>query len=119
MIPNFVGFFRELTFIQRDKKRWASTVIIPIVFILINWGLGITTFKAPINILPICASTFVTISLWIDNPRLTKLISIPVSTAFLVYDWHIGSYVGVLNESIAISSIILSFIREQKQQEKE
>lgn len=113
MIPNFVGFFRELTFIQRDKKRWASTVIIPIVFILINWGLGITTFKAPINILPICASTFVTISLWLRRPRLTKLISIPVSITFLVYDCFVGSYIGIVNESIAIFSIILYFLREK------
>ncbi len=113
MIPNVVGFFRELTFIQRDKKRWASSIFLPIIFILINLGLGITTFKEPINILPICASTFATISLWLRRPRLTKLVSMPASLAFLVYDCFVGSYIGIVNESIAIFSIILYFLREK------
>jgi hypothetical protein len=114
MVPNFVGIFRELVFVQRDKKRWASGVWVPIIFILINWGIGISTFSRPINILPIAASTFVTVSLWLRRPRLTKLISVPVSLTFLVYDILIGSYIGVVNESIAILSIFLSFIKERK-----
>jgi hypothetical protein len=81
----------------------------------VGWGLGISTFRSPINILPIAASSFVTISLWLDNPRLTKLISLPVCAAFFVYDLSISSYVGMVNESISIFSIALSFIKEGKQ----
>ena len=118
MIPNFVGIFRELIFINRKDKKWASLTVWPIIFILINWALGFRTFSSWFNVLPIAASTFVTVSLWIDNPRLTKLISIPVSSAFLIYDIFIGSYVGVINESIAIGSIIISFAKEKKNKEK-
>ena len=114
MVPNFVGIFRELVFVQRDKRRWASGIWMPIIFILINWGIGISTFSRPINILPIAASTFVTVSLWLRRPRLTKLLSVPVSLTFLVYDVLIGSYIGVVNESLAILSIIISFIKERK-----
>ena len=87
----------------------------PCLFIFVGWGLGISTFRSPINILPIAASSFVTISLWLDNPRLTKLISLPVCTAFFVYDLSISSYVGMVNESLSIFSIALSFIKEGKQ----
>lgn len=111
MIPNFVGIFRELIFINRKSKKWASLGIWPVVFILINWALGFRTFSSWFNFLPITASTFVTVSLWIDNPKLTKLISIPISVAFLIYDIFVGSYIGILNESIAIGSIILYFIK--------
>ena len=114
MVPNLVGIFRELVFVKRDQKRWASGVWVPIIFILLNWGIGISTFSRPINIIPIVASTFVTISLWLRRPRLTKLISVPVSLAFLVYDILIGSYIGMVNESIAILSIIISFIKERR-----
>ena len=62
--------------------------------------------------MPIIASSFVTVSLWINNPDLTKIISIPVSVAFLVYDIFVGSYVGIINESIAICSIFLYFIKK-------
>ena len=118
MIPNLVGIFRELVFIGRKKHKWASIVLWPILFILINWGLGFRTFHSAWNLLPIAASTFVTVSLWIDNPRLTKIISIPVSSAFLIYNIYLGSPIGVCNEALAIVSIIISFIKEHKKQEK-
>ncbi|MBE6689378.1 MAG: YgjV family protein [Ruminococcaceae bacterium] len=112
MIPNAVGIFRELVFINRKDKKWASHAIWPMVFIFINWALGIRTFNSWYNILPITASTFVTVSLWIDNPRLTKIISIPISSAFLIYDIFVGSYIGIVNEAVSIISIILYFIKE-------
>ena len=115
LIPNAVGIFRELIFIRRKDKRWAESFVWPMLFVAINWGLGIRTFRSVIQVLPIAASTFVTVSLWIDNPKLTKLISIPVSLCFLVYDVSIGSYIGVLNESIGMVSIIISFLKERKQ----
>lgn len=114
MIPNAVGVFRELVFINRKRKKWASIIIWPFVFVLINWALGITTFHSVFNVLPIVASTFVTISLWIDNPRLTKIISFPVSVAFMVYDIYVGSYVGIANEIVSMTSIIIYFLKERR-----
>lgn len=112
-IPNFVGIFRELVFMQRgdEKKRWARSPIIPAVFILINWALAILTWKSPLNLLPICASTFVTVSLWVKNPKLTRMISAPVSITFIVYDCFVGSWIGIVNESVALISIVSSFIK--------
>lgn len=114
MIPNAVGVFRELVFINRKDKKWASSIIWPVLFILINWTLGLRTFHSVFNILPIAASTFVTVSLWIDNPRLTKIISLPASLAFMTYDLYIGSYVGVINEAAAIASIAIYFAKERR-----
>ena len=119
MIPNFVGIFRELVFVNRGKRRWANTVMWPVVFVAANAILGLRTFHSWFNVLPIAASAFVTVSLWINNPKLTKLISVPVSLAFLIYDIYVGSYVGIVNESIAVGSIGLSFLREHIQKEKE
>ena len=115
MIPNAVGIVRELIFINRKNKKWASIVLWPILFILISWGLGFRTFHSWYNLLPITASTFVTISLWIDNPKLTKIISLPVSLAFMIYDVYVHSYVGIANEIIAIISILISFVKERKE----
>ena len=74
-VPNFVGIFRELVFINREKLKWANKIIWPVVFIVFNLLLGVCTFSSPINILPVIASTFVTISLWNRKPNITKLIS--------------------------------------------
>ena len=111
IIPNFVGVFRELVFVNRNKRKWASTPLWVAIFIAVNLTLGIINYDQWFDIVPIIASSFVTISLWIDNPNLTKIISVPVSAAFLVYDIFVGSYVGIINESIAICSIAIYFIK--------
>lgn len=114
VVTNFVGIFRELSFMQRDKKKWASSNIVPIIFVAINWCIGISTFQRPINILPIVASSFATLALWLRRPKLTKLILAPVCISFLVYDIFIGSWVGVINESISIVSIIIFLIKDRR-----
>ncbi len=59
MIPNAIGIFRELVFVNRKDKAWANKIIWPILFIAINFGLGITTFHSFYNILPITAPALV------------------------------------------------------------
>lgn len=112
-VVNFVGIFRELIFMRREEKLWANKIIWPFLFILCGWTLGISTFKTPINILPIATSTFVTVSLWVKNPRLTKIITVPVCMLFIVYDIYVKSYIGIINESISICSILISLIKER------
>jgi len=110
-IPNFVGIFRELVFMQRGSKKWANLPVIPVIFILINWTLAILTWKSALNLMPIIASTFVTISLWVKKPKLTRMISAPVSVTFIIYDIFVGSWIGIVNESIALVSIVSSYIK--------
>ena len=119
MVPNFVGIFRELVFVNRRVKKWANTPLWVVLFIVVNFTLGILSYDEWYDIVPIIASAFVTISLWMDNPRLMKLISIPVSIAFFVYDLFVLSYVGMINESIAIMSIIIYFIKNSRRKNNE
>lgn len=119
MIPNLVGIFRELVFVNREEKKWANKVFWPIFFIIINLTLGIITANRPINLLPITASVFVSLSLWLKNPTLTKIMSVPVSAAFLIYDVFVGSYIGIVNESLAICSIIISFIKSKLERKED
>ena len=120
MIPNFVGIFRECVYMNRRKRKWASIVLWPILFVTVNFALGLRSFASPINILPIAASACATVALWLERPRLTKIVLAFVSASFLVYDIFVGSYIGILNEVFGISSIIIYFIREaiQKRREK-
>ena len=115
MIPNFVGVFRETVFLNRKTKRWASSPVWVAVFILFNFSLGIAWFKNWYDMIPIIASSFVTVSLWIDSPNLTKSISLPVSASFLTYDVFVRSYIGILNESISILSILLYFFKTYRE----
>ncbi len=62
-IPNIMGIFREIVFMNGDKK-WAKSLIWPAVFIIASWILAIISWKSVLSLLPMCASTLVTISLW-------------------------------------------------------
>lgn len=117
-IPNFIGISRELIFINRDRKKWANRIFWPILFILIGWIMAALSFKSAWDILPILASSAVTLSLWFRNPTLTKIITIPVCASFLIYNITIGSYVGILNESLSIISLLISLIREGAKERK-
>lgn len=114
-IPNFVGIFRELVFVNREDKKWANLPFWPFLFIATNLALGLRTFAAPINLLPILGSAFVTVALWLKKPVLTKVLSFPVSTAFLIYDIFVGSWIGVISESISLVSIIIALIKILKE----
>lgn len=117
MIPNFIGVFRELVFINRHRK-WANRKIWVVFFIAMNIMLCISTFKNYYDVIPIIASSFVTISLWINNPDLTKKISAPVSLSFLIYDIFVHSYMGIINESLSVISIIIYFTRKFKEKKQ-
>ena len=119
MIPNFVGIFREIIFVNRESKKWAGSPVWCVLFILVNATLGICSFDAWYDLIPIAASSFVTVSLWINRPDLTKMISVPVSAAFLIYDIFVLSYVGMINESIAIISIIIYFVKKALRRKKD
>lgn len=115
IIPNVVGIFREIVFYNRNTKKWARTPVWVAVFIIINFALGLNTFSVWYNIIPIIASSFVTVSLWINRPNLTKLITIPVCISFLVYDIFVNSFMGIVNEIISLISIFIYFKRNKKE----
>lgn len=118
-IPNFVGIFRELVFVNRENKKWANLPVWPFIFIITNLLLGLRTFASPINLLPILGSAFVTVALWLKKPILTKMLSFPVSTAFLIYDVLVGSWIGVVSEGISLFSIISALIKVLKDSKRE
>ena len=109
-IPNLVGIARESIFMNSGKK-WADSPIWPIIFVGISWDLTIMSWRSAISLLPMCASTLVTISLWVKSPKFTRLLSVPVCVSFIIYDCFVGSYAGIINESISLVSIIISFFK--------
>lgn len=114
MVPGTVGIFRELIFLNREKQKWCNMIIWPILFILCNWTLGYMTYRAPVDLLPIIASTSVTVSLWLKNPYFTKILSVPVSIAFIVYNIYVHSYIGIFNEGLSLLSLMIFYIKEIK-----
>lgn len=111
MIPNALGFFRELIYMRRGKNKWASLPLWPVLFIAMNWAIVIPTYSSPFDILPIAGSSLATVLFWIKRPLITKIFLFPVSIAFLIYNIHVGSYIGIANEIIGISSLFIYYTK--------
>ena len=112
IIPNFVGFFREIVFYNRNSKKWATSPLWVVLFVAVNIGFGIRTFHTWYNVVPIVASCLATIALWSDNPNRTKLMCALASVAFFIYDIFVGSYTGLVSEGISIVSAIICFAKK-------
>ena len=110
-IPNIIGIFREAVFLNSDKK-WANSLVWPAVFITVSWMAALLSWQSALSFLPMCASTLVTVSLWVKSPKLTRLMAVPVCTAFIIYDIFVDSYAGILNESVSLVSIAAAFFRK-------
>ncbi len=114
IIPNSMGILREIVFLNRENKKWAHSPVWPILFVVASWALGIRTFHAWYNTLPLFATLCATIGLWNKDHRVTKALCFPASALFLVYDIFVGSYIGIANEIVGLTSIVLFFIKEWK-----
>lgn len=104
-IPNMVGIVRELIFMKQFKSKYTK-VIWAAIFITFNAILGIILANSWIQFVPICASAFVTVSLTFQKTSNIRLLTIPISITFLIYDIVVGSWAGVLNESLSLVSMI-------------
>ena len=112
-IPNLVGIVRELVLMYNRKCQtrihfWAA------LFITVNAVLALSTLRSAVQLIPIFASMLVTVSLTMSKTSSIRLMSIPISIAFLIYDLLVGSWAGVLNETFSLISMISKSVSEHR-----
>ena len=105
-----IGILRESIFLNNHRK-WAKTKLWLLVFVLLSIISAILTWKNPYSLLPSVASVLSVYSFWKGNPTLTKILSLPISTCFLIYNIVFGSYIGIINEIFVLTSTILALIK--------
>lgn len=70
------------------------------------------TWAGPISLLPFIGVSVSSIGYWTDDPKRIRLSQIACnSPASLIYDILIGSWGGVVSETLSIGSILISFFR--------
>ena len=111
IVPNAVGVLRESVYLNRVKHKWADSALWPAVFIALNIIMGIFTYDTPVDILPIAASVFATLSFWFKSPIVTKAVSLPATSSFLVYDILVGS-ASILTEAVTLVAIITGLTKD-------
>lgn len=109
-VMNLLGAFRSLIYSSRGKK-WASTILWPIVFSIAFLISGILTWDNSFSVFPLIAMLMSSVVLWIEQPRINRILSLPTSTCWLIYNIKTVSIPGIITEVFVLSSIVIGIIR--------
>lgn len=103
-----VGLMRETVFIfsKKHRKKWL------VLFMLITSVSIYFTWKNWYSIFPAIASFLSVISFWQKSPKRTRLFAFPISFCMCSYSLSSGSWAGVCNELLTISSATIGLIRQ-------
>lgn len=107
---DMISFVRSLIFLNNQKK-WASSKLWLVGFIMVMIATGILTWENAWSILPIIGSVLSTVALWMKEGKHIRMISLLVGPCWLVYNIINGAYTGAFNELLAMTSIVIGLIR--------
>ena len=108
----FSMVLRNVVILFKEKHKWARWYGWVIVFTLLLLACTIYSWAGIKSLLPFVASAVSTFAYWRDNARAYRTSNLFCSCpCWLIYNVIVGSYVGILNETITMLSIIISIIR--------
>lgn len=120
---NCVGFFRELIFYQRGKKKWADHIAWMFVFMFIMVISPLPEiFKvghfSPILLMPGAAGIFSVAGLYNKNTVVTKCCIIAAQIIYTVYQITRNNPTAIITSVMALISPIIGLVNEFIQRKK-
>lgn len=112
-----ISIVRTCVFANKEKK-WASSPFWLYLFTGLVIIVGILTFNNSwINVFAIAGTLLSTVALWMKNSKHIRMISLLVGPCWIIYNLAVGGYTGVINEIIAMTSIVIGIIRHDLKKE--
>lgn len=109
-VMNLLGAFRSLVYSNRGKK-WSSSIIWPVCFSIAFLISGILTWDNIFSVFPLIAMLMSSVVLWVEKPKINRMLSLPTSTCWLIYNIKTLSYPGITTEIFVLTSIIIGILR--------
>lgn len=112
---NAVCAVRGLVFSQRGKKKWASSVLIPIIFCIFTLSVTLVSWAGLKSFLPVIGSCLAIIGFWSKDPKNIRKFSFPGVILWFIYGVLTLSLSTIICNIISIASIIITEIKVRKQ----
>lgn len=109
-VVTIVAILRSIILLCQ-KHRWAQHKAWLGIFLGSSLFLSILAWKDWTSLLTTIGSPACIIAYWIGNPKLTRMISIPVALMFLINVAVNGSVWGTICESFLLISAVVGFFR--------
>lgn len=104
-----IAILREATFYKINRKSHTGMVCLGI-FTIVAILSAIFTWKSPISVLPAIASVISVFGFYFAIPRLSRILSLPISLCMGIYSFGVESVMGVANEIITVISAAIGII---------
>ena len=107
---NCIAAIRSVVFANKDKK-WGKSNWWMVFFSAVCVIAVAFTWTGYLSLLPMAGMILTTISWGIEKASLVRLISLPSSPLWIIYNFASGSMAGVTTEVFVMISIITAIIR--------
>lgn len=117
-IVNGINIGRGICFAQRGKRKWASGLYMPILFIILTIGGSLLGWTGWESILPMVGSCLAVMGYWCKNTAMLRLFNLVGISLWLVYGVIVMSVPTIIGDVVYIVSILLTMIRTHIQKEE-
>ncbi len=111
-VMNAVGIVRVCLFYkfsQKTRPKWILWTVLTLVVVA-----GVATWQNAWSLLPIVGMLLAAVAMWqLDEQRL-RLFMLASTPFWFAYNFHCGSYPGMLNEAFLLVSTVVALIRYRK-----
>lgn len=105
-----IAILRETTFYKVNRKSRVGVIALGI-FVMLSIISTIVTWSSPLSILPALASVISVFGFYFAIPRLSRILSFPISLCMGIYAFGVGSVLAIVNEILTVTSSIIGVIR--------
>lgn len=109
-LMNLIAAIRSVVFANKDKKWGRSNWWIVFFSLVCVVAVGFT-WEGTLSLMPMLGMVLTSVAWGIENATLVRLISLPSSPLWIVYNFICGSTAGVLTEVFVMISIVTAMIR--------
>lgn len=115
-----VAVIRNIIFMIDEKKNGikekneAKDYIILAVLYIISIISAIFTYNGILSMMSVVATMLYTYSVWQKNTKIYKMLGLPVSIIWIIYNIYIFSIFGIILEVILSISAIIGYMKESK-----
>ena len=106
-----INIIRNLLLSKVNDWKWVAGKTTMFVILAMLTAITIYTWAGPVSLLPLIAGAATTVGYWTNNAQKIRLSQFIGAPCGLLYDVLVHSWGGILNETIALISIIISVIR--------
>ena len=110
MCINLASCFTNAVYWRRNKQG-KSNVIFQILFGAMFVALGLLSWHSPFSIFVIIAKLISSVAMGIHNPRIIRILNLISFPCWLIYNIHMGSFSGMISDSLSIASVVIGIIR--------